>query len=47
MTLTTKTIDPGWAKRWFTACRTVALEITGYATAIFLAEMLVKIWGHQ
>ena len=41
-----KTIDPGGAKRWLTACRMAVLEITGYAIAIFLAEMLVKIWSH-
>lgn len=29
------------------ACRNAALEITGYATAIFLAEILVKILMHQ
>lgn len=36
-----------WAAKWFTACRSAILEITGYAIAIFLAETLVKIWCHQ
>ena len=51
MNLQPKTVDLGWAKRWamkwFTACRTAVLDIVGYALAIFLAEMLVKIWSHQ
>lgn len=50
MTLTPKTIEPGWTKRWtikwLIVIRTAALEITGYAVAIFLAEILVKIWIH-
>ncbi len=46
MTSQPKPVAPGWAKRWLTACRMAALEITWYAIAIFLAEMLVKIWSH-
>ena len=51
MILQPKPVAPGWAKRWtmkwFTTCRTAVLDIVGYALAIFLAEMLVKIWIHQ
>lgn len=34
-------------KGFLTTCRMAALEITGYTMAIFLAETLVKICGHQ
>ena len=33
--------------KWFTACGRAVLEITGYAFAIWLAEVLFKIWSHQ
>ncbi len=46
MNLQPKPVVSGRAKRWLTACRMAALEITWYAIAIFLAEMLVKIWSH-
>jgi hypothetical protein len=51
VTIQPKAMASGWAKRtmakFLIACRTAILEITGYATAIFLAEILVKIWSHQ
>lgn len=47
MILKPKPVAPGLTKRWLTACRMAALEITGYAIAIFLAEILVKIGSHQ
>lgn len=48
MTITVhKTMEPGRrTAKWFVACRTAILEVMGYAVAIFLAEMLVKIWMH-
>lgn len=39
-----------WTAKWLSAFRIAGyafLEITGYAMAIFLAEILVKTWSHQ
>ncbi|MHB8321397.1 MAG: hypothetical protein ACYDA7_05220 [Acidithiobacillus sp.] len=54
MIIQPKPAAPGWAKRWtakwlsvFRTAGYAFLEITGYAMAIFLAEMLVKTWSHQ
>ncbi|WP_163055011.1 hypothetical protein [Acidithiobacillus ferrooxidans] len=48
MTFQPKTLHHGRRTgQRFIACRTAILEITGYAAAIFLAEILVKIWSHQ
>jgi hypothetical protein len=46
MVMSFKLEPRGWAKRWLTSCRRAVMEISGYAIAIFLAEMLVKIGSH-